>query len=104
MVITYKQKYNKKYKRSLNVKNSLKQISIDTNIKLFVLKKIYNRGIAAYYNNYRSVREKKTFRKGTNVKRSMKLSPAQWSYARIYSFVMKSKSKLNHDIDLIKHK
>ena len=104
MVLTYKKRFNKKYKQTLNKSNSIKEISILTKIPVKILKKIQNRGLAAYYTNYKSVREKGTFKKGTNVKPSKKLSPAQWSVSRIYSFIIKPKSKLNHDRDLIAFK
>jgi hypothetical protein len=32
------------------------------------------------------------------------LSKEQWAYARVYAFIMKSKNKLNHDMDLITFK
>jgi hypothetical protein len=66
-------------------------------IKKPVLDEVRKRGYGAYNNNYSSVREKGTFRKGTNAPPSRKLSPQQWSMARVYSFLDGSKK---HDLDL----
>ena len=86
MVLTYKQKFNKKFKQKLNESNSLKKISDLSGFKLSGLKKIKEKGIGAYYTNSSSVRK--------NVK-----SPQQWSIARVYSAVMDGKaSKIDKDL------
>ena len=80
MVLTYKQQFNKKYGFKLNEPHSLKEISDITGYKLSGLKIIFDKGIAAYYNNPESVRK------------SVK-NPQQWAMARIYASVNpKSKS------------
>lgn len=77
MVLTYKQRFNKKYKQSLNKSNSLSDISRLTGYKLSGLRTIYNKGVGAYKTNPGSVRP--------NVK-----SPEQWAMARVYASVNKS--------------
>jgi len=83
-VVTYKQKYNKKYGYDLDESHSLEEIAKDTNISLKVLQQIYNKGVGAYNTNPESVRP--------NVK-----SSEQWAMARVYSAVMGGKTaKIDH--------
>lgn len=77
MTLTYKQKFNRKYKQPLNQSNSLSQISKLTGYKLSGLRTIYNKGVGAYKTNPQSVR--------SNVK-----SPEQWAMARVYASINKS--------------
>jgi hypothetical protein len=72
---TYKQKFNKKYGFSKDASHSLSEISKLTGRSLSGLKKIREKGEAAYYNNPKSVRPQ--------VK-----SATQWGVARVYSAVM----------------
>lgn len=74
MVLTYKQKFNKKYKQPLNQANSLEDISRLTKYKLAGIKTIFSKGKGAYKSNPQSVR------KGI-------ASPEQWAYARVYAAV-----------------
>ena len=76
-MVSYKQKFNKKYKQPLNQSNSLTQISKLTGYKRSGLQTIYNKGIGAYKTNPGSVRP--------NVK-----SKEQWAMARVYASVNKS--------------
>ncbi len=101
---TNKQEYNKRHKQPLNEANNKKEISKKSNIPIKVLDEVYDRGIGAYKTNYKSVREKGTYKKGTSVSPSKKLSKEQWSMGRLYSFVNKieGKRRLNHDKDLLK--
>jgi len=78
-VVTYKNKFNKKYGFELNESHSLSDISKATKIKLSALKDIYDKGIGAYKTNPQSVRP--------NVK-----SQEQWAMARVYSAVMGGKA------------
>ncbi len=48
MTLTYKMKFNKKYKQPLNKSNSLSQISKLTGYKLSGLQTIYNKGVGAF--------------------------------------------------------
>tara|TARA_R110000824_G_scaffold113652_1_gene263486 strand:+ start:778 stop:1050 length:273 start_codon:yes stop_codon:yes gene_type:complete len=74
MVLTYKQKYNKKYKFKKDEDHSLKDISKTTGYKLSGLQTIYNKGVGAYKTNPSSVRP--------NVK-----SKEQWAMARVYASI-----------------
>lgn len=86
MVLTYKQKFNLKYKQEKNKSNSLQQISKLSGYKLAGLKKIVEKGEGAYFSNPKSVRK--------NVK-----NPTQWGIARVYSAVMRGKAaKIDKDL------
>jgi len=87
MVVTNKQKFNKKYKQSLNTPNGKDDIIRLTGIPKTILDKVYYRGIGAYKTNPKSVRP--------NVK-----SKEQWGMARVYAFVMKGKTYKTADKDL----
>ena len=78
-VVTYRNKYNKKYGYSDNDSHSLEEISKDTGVSMKGLQKIYNKGIGAYKTNPSSVRP--------NVK-----SKEKWAMARVYSSVMGGKA------------
>lgn len=78
-VVTYKNKYNKKYGYDKNEAHDLDDISKDTGVSEKGLQKIYNKGVGAYKTNPQSVRP--------NVK-----SKEQWAMARVYSAVMGGKA------------
>ena len=78
-VVTYKNKYNKKYGYDKNESHSLEDIAKDTKISIKGLQQIYDKGIGAYKTNPQSVRP--------NVK-----SKEQWAMARVYSAVMGGKA------------
>ena len=87
MVITNKQKFNKKYKQPINTANGKDDIVRLTGIPKRILDQVYDRGVGAYKTNPKSVRP--------NVK-----SPEQWAMARVYAFVMKGKTYKTADKDL----
>jgi len=74
MVLTYKQKFNKRYGFPKDASHSLNEISKLTGYKLSGLKIIYSKGLGAYYSNPQSVRP--------NVK-----TPDQWAAARVYASI-----------------
>jgi hypothetical protein len=74
MVITYKQRFNKKYGFPKDESHSLREIAKISGFKLSGLKTIFDKGIGAYKTNPQSVRP--------NVK-----SPEQWAYARVYASI-----------------
>jgi predicted ABC-type ATPase len=80
-VVTYKNKFNKKYGFGINDSHSLTEIAKITKIKLSALQDIYDKGIGAYKTNPESVRP--------NVK-----SKEQWAMARVYSAVMGGKASI----------
>jgi hypothetical protein len=78
-------------------------------IPLHILKEVENRGKGAYYSGgvgghpSPSVRLAGSYKKGVDAPASKKLSMAQWSKARVFSFIHTYKSKtLKHDTDLAK--
>ncbi len=91
MTKTYKQKFNKKYNQPIDKSNSIPEISKLSGFQLAGLKKIYEKGMGAFYTNPTSVRKSVS-------------SPQQWAIARIYSAVMGGKAaKVDADL-LIKKK
>lgn len=78
-IVTYKNKFNKKYGFDKNASHSLEDIAKITKIKLSSLQQIYNKGVGAYKTNPQSVRP--------NVK-----SKEQWAMARVYSAIMGGKA------------
>lgn len=91
MVLTYKQKFNKKYGFPKDEPHSLKEIADITGYDLKHLKMIFDKGIGAYKTNPQSVRPQ--------VK-----SPEQWAYARVYSAVMGGKASKIDASHLVKKK
>ena len=92
MVLTYKNKFNKKYGFDKDEPHSLKEISDITGFKLSGLQTIFNRGIGAFRNNPSSIRP--------NVK-----SEDRWAYARVYAALDPSiKSNKIYKMFLIKKK
>ena len=88
MVLTYKQKFNKKYKQPLNKSNSIKDIARLTGYEYKGLKTIYNKGAGAWESNLSSVRLKGSFKKNPNTKkfpRGARLGKEQWAMARLYA-------------------
>jgi hypothetical protein len=81
MVLTYKQKFNKKYGFSKDEPHSIKEIAKLTGYCAGQLQIIFNKGIGAYKTNPSSVRPSVN-------------SPEQWAYARVYSAVMGGKTSV----------
>tara|TARA_R100000657_G_C4642188_1_gene87897 strand:+ start:561 stop:884 length:324 start_codon:yes stop_codon:yes gene_type:complete len=104
MVLTNKQKFNKKYGQKQGQANSLADISKLTGVKKSILQDVYNRGVGAWKNNLASVRLK-SGKKDYKAPRSAKMGKEQWAIARVYSFVMGGKTQKTADKDLWnKHK
>lgn len=79
MVLTYRQKFNKKYGFPKDQSHSLSEISKLTGYKLSGLQTILDKGRGAFYSNPQSVRP--------HVK-----DPTEWGMARVYSAVMGGKA------------
>lgn len=86
MVLTYKQKFNKKHRQPMNQANSLEDIAKLSGYKLSGIKTVFDKGKGAYKSNPQSVRP--------NVK-----SAEQWAYARVYAAV--DKSSKAHAVDKV---
>jgi hypothetical protein len=89
MVVTNKQKYNKKYGFSKDQSHSKKDISKKTGIPMRILNKVYDRGVGARKTNPQSVRRASDGKKVGGKSLKGKMSAEQWAMARVYSFVMK---------------
>ena len=86
MVLTFKQKFNKKYGFAKDKSHSIAEIARLSGIKYKNALKIVKKGEGAYYTNPSSVRP--------NV-----ASARQWGIARLYSAVMGGKSaKIDKDL------
>jgi len=108
---TYKQRLNIKLRLPQDTEHTLKQLKDITGIPIKILKEVEKRGKGAYNTNLGSVRLK-DFSKNSDLRKgaSKRLSPQQWSKARIYSFIYKSifqcmrYKKQDMDLyDMIKH-
>ena len=89
MVVTNKNKFNKRHGQPADKSNSLSDISKLSGIKKSILQQVYNRGVGAFKTNRGAVRP--------NVK-----SAEQWAMGRIYSFVVGGKTRTTADADLWK--
>jgi len=85
-MLTYKQKFNRKYGFKKDESHSIKQISSLSKISYRNALKIVKKGEGAYFSNPGSVRKQVT-------------SARQWGIARLYSAVMGGKaSKIDKDL------
>lgn len=94
MVVTNKEKFNKKYNQDKDASNSLNDIQRLTGIKKKILQEVYNRGVGAWKNNIESVRLKSGKKDFSVTDRSKKMSKEQWAIARVYGFVMGNKKQI----------
>jgi hypothetical protein len=94
MSFTNKQKYNQKHGFTLNKAHSLEDIAKTTKIKKSILQEIFNRGSGAYETNPQSVRLK-SGKKDPKAPLSRKMSKQQWSYSRVYGFIMQNPKQVN---------
>ena len=78
-LLTFKQKFNIKYKQPKNKANSMEEIARLSGIKKNELLNIKKKGIGAFYSNPSSVRPNVT-------------SAERWGIARVYSAVMGGKA------------
>ncbi len=88
MVLTNKQKFNKKYGFEKDASHSIKEIASKAGISYRNALKIVEKGRGAHRSNPQSVRRASDGKKvgGTSLKG--KMSAQQWGVARLYSAVM----------------
>ena len=86
---TFKEKFNSKYGQPLDASNSLTKIAKLSGISYKNIKKIFEKGEAAYFNNPESVRKSVT-------------NPQQWGYSRVYASVTKGSKASKVDKDLVR--
>lgn len=102
---THRIKYLRRIGKPTSESYSLDELSKFSGVRLSILKEVFDRGIGAAKSNPESVRIKRTFEKNPNLKqfpRSARLSPEQWAYARVYSFLDKGTTYHTADADLAK--
>ena len=87
MVLTNKQKFNKKFGFKLDEPHSLTELAKISGVKKSILQSVFDRGIGAFKTNQASVRP------------SVK-SAEQWAYSRAYSFLVGGKTQTTADKDL----
>ena len=93
MSLTNRVQFLRKNKLPSNTSLSIDEIAKVSGIPVKALQEVYNRGTGAYKSNFSSVRLL-DFSKNPNTKNfgpSQRLSVEQWSTARVYAFVNKSK-------------
>ena len=101
MTLTNRERFYKKHNIPLDKSLSLKQIATLSKMPIKALEEVYKRGMGAHKTNLISVRLKSTGQKNISAPASQKMSPQQWSYGRLYSFVMKSPSTYyGSDVDI----
>lgn len=88
-MVTYKEKYNAKYKYPKGTGHSKEDISKKTGIPVGILDQIFDRAIGARKNNPSSVRRASDGKKVGGQSLKGKMSANAWGYSRIYSFIMK---------------
>ena len=97
---TWKQKFNKKFGFEKDAGHSRAELSRITGISPSILTEVYKRGVGAWRNNIESVRVASTGKKDPSAPRSAKMGKEQWSFARLYSFIMGGKTQKTADADL----
>jgi hypothetical protein len=96
---TYKQRFNKKYGFDKDEPHSIEEIAKITKIKKSILDEVYKRGVGARKTNPESVRSLDGEKVGGKSLKG-KMSAEQWSFARLYSFIMGGKTQSTTDKDL----
>lgn len=89
---TNRTKFYEKYNLPLDESYSLEEIAKIANVPVAALREVYRKGEGAWYSNMGSVRLKGSFAKNPNTKafpRSARLSIRQWSFGRVFSFLVK---------------
>lgn len=99
MVLTNKQKFNKKYGFKRDEPHSKAEISKLTGISKRILDQVYDRGLGARKSNPQSVRSLSGKKVGGKSLKG-KMSGPQWAMARVYSFAVGGKTRQTADKDL----
>lgn len=102
---THRENYLRKIGKPTDESYSLAELSKFSGVRLSILKDVFDRGIGAAKSNPESVRIQGTFAKNPDMKRyprSRRLSPEQWAYARVYSFLDRGTTYRTADADLAK--
>jgi hypothetical protein len=89
--MTNRTAFLKKHGLPADYSPSMREIAKLADMPVGALRQVYQKGMGAYHTNPESVRVKGTFKKDASAPLSQKLSPQQWSMARVYAFVQKTK-------------
>ena len=95
MPATNRTKFLKSYGLPLDSDLSLKELAQISGDPIDALKEVWDRGMGAWRTNPSSVRLRETYAKNPNLSqypRSSRLSPQQWAFGRVYSFLQRSKT------------
>jgi len=87
---TNRERFLEKHGLDKDASLSIDDIARLSGMPVSALKKVYQKGLGAYYTNPESVRVQGTFKKDPSAPLSRKLSPQQWAMARVFAFVMKT--------------
>jgi hypothetical protein len=99
---TNREQFLKKQGLPLDTSLSIPEISNLSGVPVRILNEVYKRGMGAYRGNLASVRLR-DFSKNPDTRRfpaAARLSPQQWSFARVYSFVNRGTTFRTADADL----
>jgi len=102
MVVTNKEKFNKKYGFEKDAGHSKAEISRLTGVSMSILNEVAKRAAAARRNNPESVRRASDGKKIGGKSLKGKMSANAWIFGRIYSFVMGGTTQKTTDNDLWK--
>ena len=100
---THRENFLRKHGLPLTESLSIPEISNLSGVPVKSLQEIFRRGVGAHGSNLASVRLKKDFSKNPDTKRypeSARLSPQQWGYARIFSFLDRGTTFHTADADI----
>jgi hypothetical protein len=100
---THRIRYLKKVGLNKNESYSLDDLSKVSGVSKSILQEVYNRGVGAHSTNLSSVRLKKDFSKNPDLKKfpeSARLTPENWGFSRIYSWLDRGKTYKTTDSDL----
>ena len=92
---TYKERFLRKHGLPQDSSLTFEEIVKLSGMPKRALVEVYRRGVGAWKTNIASVRLRGSFAKNPDVRhhpRSHRLGKEQWGMARVYSFVMRSKS------------
>jgi hypothetical protein len=105
MAITHRIKVLRRLGLPIKASPSLEELAKMTGVRLADLRTIYDRGRGAWETNIASVRLKKDFSKNPDLSkypRSARLTPEQWGFGRVYSWLDQGKTFYTADSDISK--
>jgi hypothetical protein len=103
MARTHRTKVLRRLGLPLKASPSLEDLARLTGVRHADLREVYDRGRGAWETNIASVRLKKDFSKNPDLAkypRSARLTPEQWAYARVYSFLDQGRTFYTADQDI----